>query len=112
MMMQPFDQFQKFGQNNLDATVKALGTISSNAQALATESAEFAKKSFEHGSATIEKLMGARTLDKAVEIQTDYVKGAYDNLVNQSAKMGALYSALATEALKPYEGFLANRTSA
>ncbi len=111
-MIQQFDQFQKFGQDNLDATVKALGVISNNAQAIATESAEFAKKSFEHGSSTIEKLMGVRTLDKAVEIQTDYLKGAYDNLVSQSTKMGALYSALATEALKPYEGFLAKKASA
>ena len=105
-MIQSFDQFQKFGQDNLDATVKALGAFSNNAQAIAAETAEFAKKSFEHSSSTIEKLFGVRTLDKAVEIQTDYVKSAYDNLVNQSAKMGALYSALATEAFKPYEGLL------
>ena len=45
-------------------------------------------------------------LDKAVEIQTAYVKGAYDNLVSQSTKMGTLYSNLATETLKPYEGLL------
>jgi hypothetical protein len=112
MMIQSFDQLQKFGQGNLDATMKALGAFSTNAQAIAAESAEFARKSIEHGSSTVEKLLGVRTLDKAVEIQTDYVKGAYDSLVSQSTKMSALYSALAAEAFKPYEGFLTAKTKA
>ena len=105
-MTQPFEQIQKFGQDNLDATMRALGAFSNTAQAIAAESADFAKKALEHNSTTVEKLFGARTLDKAVEIQSDYVKGAYENLVSQATKMGSLYSALATEALKPYEKLL------
>ncbi|MBJ6125112.1 phasin family protein [Microvirga splendida] len=105
-MLQPFAQFQKLGQDNLDATMKAIGAFSSNSQAIATEAADFARKSFEHTSSTVEKLLGVQTLDKAVEIQTAYVKGAYDNLVSQSTKLGSLYSSLATETLKPYEGLL------
>jgi hypothetical protein len=40
------------------------------------------------------------------------VKGAYESLVSQSTKMGALYSALATETVKPYEGLLKKATAA
>jgi hypothetical protein len=105
-MLQPFTQIQKFGQDNLDATMKALGAFSSNSQTIATETAEFARKSFEQTSSTLEKLLGVQTLDKAVEIQAAYVKGAYDSLVSQSAKIDSLYSTLATETLKPYEGLL------
>lgn len=111
-MLQPFTQIQKFGQDNLDATMKALGAFSSNSQAIASETADFARKSFEQTSATIEKLIGVQTLDKAVEIQTAFVKAAYDNLVSQTAKMGTLYSTLATETLKPYEGLLSKATAA
>ena len=105
-MLQSITQIQKFGQDNLDATVKALGAFSSNSQAIATETADFARKSFEQTSATVEKLLGVQTLDKAVEIQTAFVKGAYDSLVSQTAKMGSLYSNLATETMKPFEGLL------
>ena len=105
-MLQPFTQIQKFGQDNLDATMKAVGAFSSNSQAIATEAAEFARKSLEHTSSTVEKLLGVQTLDKAIEIQTAYMKGTYESLVSQSTKMGSLYSALATETLKPYEGLL------
>ncbi len=110
-MIQSFTQIQKFGQDNLDATVKALGAFSSNSQAIATETADFARKSFEHTSSTVEKLLGVQTLDKAVEIQTAYVKGAYDNLVSQSAKMSSLYTALAAETMKPYEGLLSKASA-
>ncbi|MBF9234088.1 phasin family protein [Microvirga alba] len=111
-MIQSFDEIQKFGQNNMDAAMRAFGAVSNNAQAIAAESAEFARKSFEQSSSAVEKLFGVRTIDKVVEVQADYVKGAYDSLVSQSAKMGVLYSALATEALKPYEGILAKATKA
>ncbi|NIX77729.1 phasin family protein [Microvirga terricola] len=111
-MIQSFDEIQKFGQDSMDAAMRSLGALSSNAQAIAAESAEYARKTFEQGSSAVEKLFGVRTIDKAVEVQTDYVKGAYDSLVSQSAKMSVLYSALATETLKPYEGFVAKATKA
>jgi len=111
-MLQSFAQFQKLGQDNLDATMKALNAFSTNAQAIATESAEFARKSFEQGSSTVEKLIGAQSLDKAIEVQTAYVKGAFDSLVSQSSKMGALYSTLAADTFKPYEGLLSKTTKA
>ena len=34
------------------------------------------------------------------------MKGAYDSFVSQSTKMGSLYSNLATETMKPFEGLL------
>jgi hypothetical protein len=110
-MVTSFDQIQKLGQGSLDATVKALGAFSTNTQVIASESAEFARKAFEHNSSTLEKLFGAQTLDKAVQIQADYVKGAYDSLVSQSTKMGALYSTLAAESLKPFEGLITGKTA-
>ena len=111
-MLQPFANMQKLGQENLEATIKAVGAFSSNAQAIANESAEFARKSFEQNSATFEKLTGAQSLETVIEVQTAYVKGAYDALVGQSTKMGALYTALATDTFKPFEGLLSKTMKA
>ncbi len=108
-MIQQLDSFQKFGKDNMDATVKTFATMSKGAQTFAVEAADFAKKSFEQSTATVEKLAGAKTLDKAIEIQTDYVKGAYDSFVAQSTKMGELYANLAKEAFRPYEGLVATQ---
>ncbi len=106
-MINQFDQFQKLGKDNADAALKTFGAVSKAAQAIAVESADYAKKSFEQGTAVIEKLIGAKTLDKAFEIQADYVKSAYEDLVAQSTKLGELYTNLAKDAFKPYEGLVA-----
>lgn len=106
-MMNQFDDFQKLGKDNMDAAMKAFGSFSMGAQQIAVESADYAKKSFEHSTATLEKLVGAKTLDKAIEIQTDYVKSAYEGFVAQSTKMGELYANLMKDAMKPVEAMMA-----
>lgn len=106
-MIQQFDQFQKFSQGNVDAALKSFGVVSKSAQAIAVEATDYAKKSFDQGTATLEKLIGAKTLDKAIEIQTDYLKSAYEGFLAQSTKLGELYATLAKEAFKPYEGIIA-----
>ena len=101
------DQIQKLGKDNADAALKTFGAVSKSAQTIAVETADFAKKSFEQGTATIEKLVAARSLDKAIEIQADYVRSTYEGIVAQSTKMGALYTSLAKDAFKPFEAQVA-----
>lgn len=105
-MLQNIDEMQKLGRENLDIAMKSFGTVSKGVQAIAVEVADYSKKSFEEGTAAAEKLFGAKTLDKAVEIQSDYFKSAYEGFVSQATKLGELYADLAKETYKPYEGFL------
>src|ERR1700687_5464802 len=102
-MLKNFDDIQKYSKDNLDATVKAWGQVSKGVQAIATETADYSKKSFEEGSAALEKLFGAKSLEKAIEIQTAYAKTAYEGFVAQATKMGELYADLAKESCKPFE---------
>jgi hypothetical protein len=111
-MLQPFANLQKLGQDNLEATIKAASAFSTHAQTIANETAEFARKSLEQNSATFEKLSGAQSLESAIEVQTAYVKGAYETLIGQSSKMGALYTALAADTFKPFQGLLPQTTKA
>ena len=106
-MLKNFEEFQKLGKDNVDVAVKQLGVVSKSFQAIATEVADYSKKSFEDGSAALEKLFGAKTLEKAIEVQSDYVKTAYEGFVAQATKMGALYTDLAKETYKPLEGIIA-----
>ena len=106
-MLKNFEDFQKLGKDNIDTCMKQFGTVSKGWQAIATEFADYSKKSFEHGSATLESLLGAKSLEKAIEIQSDYVKTAYEGFVAQSSKIGELYTDLAKETYKPLEGMIA-----
>jgi len=105
-----FDEFQKYGKESLDAGMKAFGAVSKSAQAIAVEAVDYSKKAFEDGSSALEKLFGAKSVEKAVEIQQDYLKSAYEGFVAQSSKMGELYVDLAKQSYKPYESYLAKFT--
>lgn len=106
-MINAFEDIQKFGKENLDSAVKAFGVQQKGVQAIATEVADYSKKAIEAGSAQFEKLVGVKTLDKAIEIQTDYAKTAYEGYVAHATKLGELVTELAKEAAKPYEGLFA-----
>ena len=62
-MLKNFEDFQKLGKDNVDTCMKQFGTVSKGWQAIATEFADYSKKSFEDGSAALEKLFGAKSLD-------------------------------------------------
>ncbi len=106
-MVKGFEDFQSFGKGNVDAWMKSVGALSKSAQAIMVEVSEYSKKSFEEGTAAVEKLFGAKTLDKAIEVQSDYVKHAYESFVSEAAKLSELYADLAKESYKPFESHLA-----
>jgi hypothetical protein len=105
-MIKNFDEMQKMSKDTMDATMKSFGTLSKATQAIAAEFADYSKKSFEDGTQVVEKLLGAKSFDKAIEIQSDYAKTAYEGFVAQATKMGDLYADLAKETYKPFEAYM------
>jgi hypothetical protein len=102
-MIQAFEDIQKYGKDNLDLAMKAIGVQQKGVQAIATEVADYSKKAVEAGSAQFEKLLGVKTLDKAIELQAEFAKGAYEGYVAHATKVGELVTELAKEAAKPLE---------
>jgi len=109
-MINGMEDFQKLNKDGMDTAMKTLGSYSKGMQAIAVEIADYSKKSFEDGSAALEKLMGAKTLDKAVEVQSEYAKSAYEGMVSQMTKIGEMYVDLAKDAYKPFESVLTKAT--
>jgi len=111
-MINTFDDVQKLSKENLDVALKSLGAVSTKMQAIAVEVADYSRKSFEDSSAAVEKLLGARDVETALQVQTEYAKSAYEGFVSQATKLGDLYSELARETYKPFESALSRRTAA
>ena len=59
-MLKNFEDMQKYGKDNVDVTIKVWGQVSKGVQAIAAETADYSKKSFEEGSAALQKLLGAK----------------------------------------------------
>ncbi len=101
------DQMNKFGQNSMDMALNSFGAWTKNAQAIASEVADYSKKAFEDSAAAWEKLIGVKSLQKALEVQNEYLKSSYEDFIAQSTKFGELYVDLAKVAYKPFEGMRA-----
>jgi hypothetical protein len=108
--MEKFDGMQKTTNESVDETMRSFEGATKATQAIATEIADYTRRSFEHGTKTMENLLGARSLNKAVEVQTEYAKAAYEGYVAHSTKLGQLYADMAKEAFKSYQDFAAKVT--
>ena len=106
------EEMQQYGKEQFDAAVASANTFSSGFQAIATAYGDYTKKSFEDTKSFVEKLSGVKSMDKAIEVQTEFAKSAYETFVAESQKIGALYSDLAKQAYKPLEGMAAKFTPA
>ena len=101
------EEMQKYGKDSMETMMSSFGAWSKSAQAIAVELTDFSKKSLEGSAAAWERLMGAKTLEKAMEVQSDYLKSSYEDFVAEATKISELYAGLAKEAYKPFEGALA-----
>lgn len=67
---------------------------------------DYTRKSFEEFGSFFEQLSGVRSLDKAMEVQTEFVKRAYENSVAESRKIRELHSKLARQTFEPFGSFV------
>ena len=104
-------EHQQNGNEQIDT-----GTASSSAfpggglLAIATSYGDYTKKSFEDTKLFVEKLSGVKSFDKAIEVQIEFAKTAYETFVTESRKIGMLYSDLAKQSHKPFGDFVAKMT--
>ena len=104
------DDMQRTTNDNLDATMHSFEGATRVTQEIASQIADYSKRSFEQGTRTMENLLCARSLDKAVEVQTEYARVAYESYVSHATKLGHLYADLAREAFKSYQDFASKLT--
>ena len=101
------EDIQNYGKEQLEQVVANATTFQSGVQAIATAYGDYAKKSFEDTKSFAEKLSGVKSLDKALEAQSEYAKSANETFVSESQKIAGLYSDLAKQTFKPIEGLVA-----
>ena len=110
-MLKGFEEFQKVGKDGFDAAVKSFGEMNKGFQAIAAEVTDYSKKAFEDGTRAFEQLIGAKSVEQAVEIQSTYAKKAYDTYIAEMSKIGEMYAGLARDAYKPVETTFTKKVS-
>jgi phasin family protein len=110
-MQKASEDFQKMGKDNYDAMVRSYGELNKSFQAIASRWTDFSKRSFEDSTRAWEQMIGAKSIEQAFEIQTNYVKKAYDNWMAEMSKIGEMYSSAARDAYKPVEQAMAKKAA-
>jgi hypothetical protein len=95
---------QQNGGEQIDTATGSSNILPGGFQAIANAYGDYTKKSFEDTKSFVEKLSGVKSLDKAIEIQTEFAKTAYETFVTESQKIGALYGELAKQSYKSFGG--------
>ena len=105
-IMKTFEDLQQVSKENVDSTLKSMGALSKGVQAIAVEVSDYSKKAFEDSTAALEKLFGVKSFDKAIEVQTEYAKTAYEGFIAKASRIGEMYADLAKETYKPFESIM------
>jgi hypothetical protein len=111
-MMVKFEDLQSYGKEQFEQASANATAFQSGVTAIANAYGEHVKKQFEETKSFAEKLSGVKSLDKALEAQSDYARTAYQTFVTDAQKIAGLYGDLAKQTFKPLEGLVARFTPA
>jgi len=96
-----FEEFQKFSKQQVEAMTAFATTMTKGMQEIAAETADYSKSAMAAGGEAVEKLFGAKSVETAIQIQSDYAKSAYEGFVAKTTKINEILAKVAGEAMKP-----------
>jgi hypothetical protein len=97
-MTRDFDKVGNLNQVPFEGFAMPCSAVTANMLAIFAEVADYSKQYLDNRAAFVEKLLGAKSFDRAVRIQSEYAKTSFEGVVAQATKMGELYSNLAKSA--------------
>jgi hypothetical protein len=110
-MQKATDNFQKTSKDNYDAMVRSYGELNKGLQAIAARVTDYSKTAFEDATRAFEQLVGAKSFESVIEIQSQYAKKAYETWVAEASKLGEMYTSVARDAYKPVEKVVTKKAS-
>ena len=97
------DDLQRMSKDNYDTMLRSYGELNKSIQSIASSWTDYSKRSFDDATHTFEQLIGAKTLEQAFEIQSEYAKKAYEGWMAQASKLTEMYAGMARGAYRPVE---------
>jgi hypothetical protein len=110
-IMVKVEEIQQYGKEQFETVVSSATNLQGGLQAIASAYGDYTKKSFEDAKSFVEKLSGVKSLDKAIEVQTEFAKSSYETFVAEAQKIAGLYGDLAKQSFKPVENIVSKLKS-
>lgn len=102
-----YDRWLGFAKENMEAMMKATTTYSKAVEQINSETLEFSKRQMEDGVAAWKAVLGAKNVQEAWEVQSDYTKSAMDAYIAQVTKVNDMVLSTAKHAAEPLNARLA-----
>jgi hypothetical protein len=97
------EEVKDFGREQLEAASTAATSVAKKLQLIAAETTGFSLQTLKRNTTYLDRLLGAGSLQNAIQVQTDYAKNTYEEIVSQARRMGELYVDIARSSLLPAE---------
>jgi hypothetical protein len=94
-------EFQRASERSLEAASQSFSEANRGFQALAAEMTDYSKRSFDDAVRTWEQLIGVSSLEKVLDIQSQYAKRVYENHMAELSKLAEMYTGMVRDASKP-----------
>ena len=88
-------------ERGLEAANQSFSEANKGFQALAAQMTDYSKRAFDDAIQTWEQLIGVRSVEKALDIQSQYAKRVYENHMAELSKLAEMYTAMMRDASKP-----------
>ena len=111
-MANQIEDMQNMGKTQMEQMSSTIASMTRGLQAIATETSEYSKRSLESTSAFVEKLVGVKSIDTAIQMQAEFAKAQMEGFMAQANKMGELYKGLTKDVFKPMETAMAQGKAA
>ncbi len=102
-----FEEANEFGKGNVEALVESSKIAARGIEAIGQEAAAFAKKSFEEATTAAKTMSSVKSPTELMKLQSDYVRAAFDAMVQQTSRNTEAMLKLAGEVVQP----LSNRAA-
>ena len=89
--------------NGLNGYTPLLGNMTRTAASTPATQTRPIANPIDASTSALERMIGAGSLDKAVEVQSDFVRAAYEGYVGQFTKVSEIVTDMAKSAYEPYE---------
>ena len=96
-------QAQERVQSGVEAASRSFTEANKGFQALAAEMMNYSKAVFDDAIRTWEQLIGVRSLEQAIQIQSDYAKRVYENHMAELSKLREMSIGMVRDATMPVE---------
>ena len=98
-----YDQLLSIGKDNAEAVIKSATLAGKGLEAINTQVFAYSRLSMEEGVEVTKAVLASKSVQEALEIQTDYVKSAFETYVTELNKVRDMALSVAKQAAQPLQ---------